>query len=138
MVEFTVVGEPKGKGRPNFSTYGGHITARTPAKTVEYENLVKMSYLNKCGRYKFPDDAQLAVSIKAYYSIPKSASKKRKEAMLLKVIRPAKKPDCDNVIKSILDSLNSLAYRDDAQVVDVFFHKFYDEYPRVEVIINEV
>lgn len=43
-VEFTVLGEPKGKGRPQFSTYGGRITTRTPKDTVIYENLVRMEY----------------------------------------------------------------------------------------------
>lgn len=138
MVEFTVVGEPKGKGRPTFSTFGGRITARTPAKTVEYENLVRMSYARRYGAWRFPDDAILKVWMTAYYSIPKSVSKKKREGMIGGYIRPAKKPDCDNVIKTVLDALNAIAYRDDAQVVEVSFRKLYGERPRVEVAIDAI
>ena len=30
-----------------------------------------------------------------------------------------KKPDCDNVVKIVLDSLNKIAYDDDKQVVEL-------------------
>ena len=46
---FTIAGEPMGKGRPQFSTYGGRITARTPQRTVAYENLVTMEYKAQAG-----------------------------------------------------------------------------------------
>lgn len=59
---FTIAGEPMGKGRPQFSTYGGRITARTPQRTVAYENLVKMEYKAQAG-LQFPDDAMLSVRI---------------------------------------------------------------------------
>ena len=50
-------------------------------------------------------------------------------------VRPTKKPDSDNIIKIIADSLNKLAYHDDSQIVDVMFRKFYAEKPRVTVTI---
>ena len=67
--------------------------------------------------------------------IPKSASKKKRAAMLAGEIRPTKKPDMDNVVKIIADSLNNLAYYDDTQIVDCQCRKFYSENPRVEVTI---
>lgn len=41
-VKFTVLGEPKGKGRPRFSTQTGR--AFTPKQTVNYETLVHTEY----------------------------------------------------------------------------------------------
>lgn len=41
MFNFTIPGEPKGKGRPKFSTKGGYARAITPEATANYENLVK-------------------------------------------------------------------------------------------------
>ena len=102
-LRFTVHGEPKGKGRPRF-TKTGH--AVTPKDTVIYENLVRMEYLNQCGETKFPDDAMLDIRIKAYYTIPPSKPKKKKELMRAGIIRPTKKPDMDNCIKIIADALN--------------------------------
>ena len=111
-VEFTVLGEPKGKGRPQFSTYGGRITTRTPKDTVIYENLVRMEYQRQCGKARFAEKAMLKVEVAAYYGIPKSASQKKRRQMLEGTIRPTKKPDSDNMLKSICDSLNGIAYRD--------------------------
>ena len=135
-VKFTILGEPKGKCRPRFNTRTGH--AITPKDTVNYETLVHMEYLAQCQDFRFPDDIMLDMRIKAYYSIPKSASKKKKAAMLAGKIRPTKKPDMDNVVKIIADSLNQIAYRDDTQIVDCQCRKFYSENPRVEVIIKSV
>lgn len=134
-VKFIVLGNPVGKGRPRF-TKTGH--AFTPKDTVNYETLVHMEYLNQCGNARFPDDAMLDMRIKAYYSIPQSKSKKKKELMRAGVIRPTKKPDMDNCIKIIADALNKIAYHDDTQIVDCQVRKFYSDDPRVEVRILEI
>ena len=135
-VRFTILGEPKGKGRPRFCRNTGH--AITPKDTVNYETLVHMEYVEQCKEVRFPDDAMLDMRIKAFYSIPKSKSKKVKALMLDGTIRPTKKPDMDNVVKIIADALNQVAYRDDTQIVDCQCRKFYSESPRVEVSIRTV
>lgn len=135
---FTVAGQPVGKGRPQFSTYGGRVTARTPKKTVVYENLVRLEYQSQCRGIRFADNSMLRVQITAYYSIPTSKSKKQKAEMAHGIIRPTKKPDCDNIVKSVLDALNSIAYHDDAQVVEVYIGKYYSSEPRVDVEIEEI
>lgn len=135
-VKFTVVGEPKGKGRPRFVPQTGR--AITPKDTANYETLVRMEYMAQCQGFKFPDNAMLDMRIIAYYSIPKSQTKKNKERMKRQLLRPTKKPDMDNVVKIIADSLNQVAYHDDTQIVDCQCRKFYSENPRVEVIIREI
>ena len=42
----------------------------------------------------------------------------------------------DNILKIIADSLNQIAYKDDAQVVDTQVRKFYSRRPRVAVVIR--
>jgi Holliday junction resolvase RusA-like endonuclease len=143
-VKFIVLGEPQGKGRPRFgarySQAAGRafVNVRTPEKTVAYENLVKIEYGMQTQNFRFEDGSQLDMRIMAYYGIPKSASKKKKAAMIEGRIRPTKKPDMDNVVKIIADSLNQIAYKDDTQIVDCQCRKFYGEEPRVEVMIQEV
>lgn len=133
-VKFTVLGEPRGKQRPRVTRKGNTYT---PAETVQYENLVRMEYRRQCGDYRFPDDAALDMRIMAYYAIPKSASKKKRQEMLEHRIRPLKKSDWDNVGKIIADSLNEIAYKDDVQIVDGQVRKFYSSEPRVVVTIRE-
>ncbi|CZR99762.1 Endodeoxyribonuclease RusA [Clostridioides difficile] len=54
------------------------------------------------------------------------------------LIRPNKKPDLDNIIKSVADSLNGIAYKDDSQIVEVVSKKYYSDRPRVEVELEDV
>lgn len=134
--KFVILGEPQGKGRPKFSNRGGKVITRTPDETVIYENLIRTEYQRQCGSVRFPDDEPLDMRIVAYYTIPASASKKKQREMEEKIIRPIKKPDWDNIGKVIADSLNQVAYRDDAQIVDSQVRKFYSRQPRVEVVIQ--
>lgn len=136
-VKFTILGEPAGKGRPRFRRVGSFNKTYTPEKTVSYENLVKVEYESQCGGHRFPDDVPLDLRIVAYYSIPKSVSKKKRLLMLCHAIRPMKKPDNDNVVKVIQDALNLVAYRDDVQIVDCQLRKFFSDRPRVEVTIQD-
>jgi Holliday junction resolvase RusA-like endonuclease len=135
--KFTVPGPPKGKGRPRFGIVRGKTIARTPKDTVEYENLVRVEYTAQCGSTRFDDDAALDLRAVAYYQIPKSCGKRKRQDMESGAIRPNKKPDVDNILKAIADSLNEIAYRDDAQIVDTQVRKFYSRRPRVEVTITE-
>ena len=134
-VKIVVPGEPQGKARPRFNTKTGR--AITPVKTANYETLVQWEYTRQSG-YRFSDDAMLDMRIKAFYAVPKSDSKKLRQRKLSGEIRPTKKPDMDNVIKIIADALNTVAYRDDTQIVDCQCRKFYSEEPRVEVSIRAI
>lgn len=143
QVVFTVLGEPSGKGRPRFSGYTGangktYARAYTPKKTVMYENLVKLEYEKQCGEFRFPDGAMLDMRIMAYYGIANSKSKKMKEKMRAGIVRPTKKPDMDNCLKVIADSLNNIAYRDDTQIVDCQVRKFFSDEPRVVIKIRQI
>ena len=135
-VSFTVPGEPVGKGRPRFNTHSGR--AFTPQKTASYENLVKLEYQMQVKENPFPEKQMLKLSIKAYFGIPKSASKKVRQAMLSGEQQPVKKPDIDNIFKVIADSLNQMAYYDDSQIVEGTVEKYYSEQPRVDVQIESI
>lgn len=138
-VRFTVPGQPKGKARARTVRRGGGKSfSYTPEGTVLYENLIKTCYLQDAGHVLFNDGQPLAVSITAFYEVPKSYSKKKKQEMLDGQLYPTKKPDIDNIAKCVLDALNKLAYRDDTQVVRLHTEKHYAEIPRVEVEIREI
>lgn len=135
-VKFTVLGEPQGKGRPRFTTVAGHAQAVTPKQTVLYENLIKTEYLRQVKTPRFPDNEMLTMSVRAYYSIPTSASKKKRQGMIEGYIMPTKKPDADNILKVVADSLNQIAYRDDAQIITATITKLYSDQPRIEIVID--
>ncbi len=138
QIKFSVPGQPFGKQRPKFSRAGQYVKTYTPDKTVSYENLVKLMYQQVAKGKMFGEGEMLDVRIIAYYGIPKSTSKKKRKDMLEHKIRPTKKPDWDNIGKVICDSLNLVAYHDDAAVVDAQVRKFYSEQPRVDVTIRVI
>ena len=48
------------------------------------------------------------------------------------------RPDVDNLTKAVLDALNGLAYKDDAQVCSLNFDKYYGKEAKVIIEIEEV
>lgn len=134
-VYFTIPGEPQGKGRPRFNRYSG--VAYTPERTASYENLIALFYKEEYGDSRFPDKTQLQMRIEAIFSVPKSTSKVKAAEMVKGNIRPTKKPDADNIIKVVCDALNGIAYRDDAQIVQVVLDKWYGTEPKVVVKITD-
>lgn len=136
-VRFTVEGEPVGKGRPRFARQGNYVRTYTPDKTVIYENLVKIMYKSAARGKRFEEGTPLSLAVNAYFGIPKSTSKKKRQEMIDGIIKPLKKPDMDNIVKIIADSLNGVAYHDDTQIVICCVQKRYSENPRVEIMIGD-
>lgn len=133
MKQLTIDGVPVAKGRPRFGRYGAY----TPKKTQEYEEYVKMCWFAKYGGVQ-PSEQSLEVNVVFYLPIPKSVNKKQRAEMLDGKIKHTKKPDIDNLIKSVLDALNGIAYSDDSKIIKVAAEKQYSEKPRTELIIKEV
>ena len=133
-VAFIVPGEPKGKGRPRFNTKTGR--AFTPGDTITYENWIKCCYQEQDGRFI---DGPVKARIEVYYKIPKSYTKKRIQAIRDGLEMPLKKPDSDNIAKIVLDSLNKLAFDDDAQVVELtVIKRWTEEQERIEFELEEI
>lgn len=137
MIMFTVWGDCHGKGRPKFKRVGSFVRTYTDETTTNYENLVKLSYINS-GSSSYLNNETLKAYIRIYQSIPKSESKKKQAKMLSGELRPTKKPDIDNVLKSIFDALNKVAFNDDTQIVEIQCAKYYSNEPRVEIVIEEI
>lgn len=133
MISFIIPGEPKSKLRHR-STKSGKMY--NPKQNLHYETWVKECYWIKNKQKSLK--GQIKACIKAYFKIPKSISKKKKKLMIAEEIRPTKKPDTDNIAKIVLDSLNTLAFDDDKQVVELNVEKYYSDNPRVEVELYEV
>lgn len=131
MIKFTIPGIPVAKGRPRFTKSG---IAYTPAKTRQYENLVKAEAFQAMEKQPLFENA-VEIVIRVFLPIPKSFSKTKKEQCLLWNILPITRPDLDNYIKAVLDGCNKIVFKDDSQIVDIAAQKFYSDKPRIEVEI---
>ncbi len=137
MVTFEVPGDPHGKGRPKFARRGNFVQTYTDKKTTSYEDLVRF-HANIAMVDLAPLESAVAVYIYIKLAVPKSYSKKRTEACLSGLERPIKKPDWDNVAKSICDAINGIVYIDDTQIVDAHVTKVYAANAGVDVGIKEI
>lgn len=133
----TIPGEPCAQGRPRFSTHGGFVKAYDPEKSRNYKAYVKMCAIKSMQEQGLTlTEKALSIEVRAFMSIPSSKSKKFKQAAVLGIERPTKKPDVDNIFKCVTDAMSGIAYKDDKQIVAATVNKWYAEVPRVEVLIR--
>jgi Holliday junction resolvase RusA-like endonuclease len=135
-VTFQVEATPVGKGRPKFARRGNFVSAYTPTKTRDYEDLIRDAAKQAMGS-SVPLKTPVAAYIYITVPIPQSYSKKRSNACLEGLERPCKKPDCDNIMKAFLDAMNKIVYDDDSQVVSLHGTKVYGTIGMVEVLVKE-
>ena len=133
-MKFIINERAKGKARPRFVRTGNYVRTYTPKQTREFENIIKNAFLKQQIRQidNLYEDS-VKVSIKAYFKPNKSLSKKKYNELIGTSF--LKKPDSDNIAKSILDSLNGIAWKDDSQVSELSIEKWYAEEDKIEVNI---
>ena len=127
---------PHGKERARQAMRNGYVHSYTPKKTVEFERAIAWAYKAAYRGAQMPQDAPLSINVTSYIPIPKSAPKRLRELYASERVYHTKKPDASNILKSVEDALNGIAYSDDAQIADTRSVKFYSERPRVEVTIR--
>jgi Holliday junction resolvase RusA-like endonuclease len=137
QVTFSVDGIPHGKGRPRFARRGSFVSTYTDEKTKSYETLIQDAAKQAMGSTD-PLETPVALYLYIRLPIPKAYSKKRTLACLDGLERPCKKPDFDNVAKSVGDACNGIVYHDDSQIVDAHIRKAYSETPGIDLMIKEI
>ena len=134
-VIFEIPGKPGSKARPRISKYTKQ--AYTPTKTLNYENLVKYIFITEYRDFK-PFEGSVKAKITAIFEVPKRTSKKKRAELLTWNYGYPHKPDTDNIAKIVLDSLNGLAFKDDAQITRLEVIKAYGEQAKVIVELEEI
>lgn len=133
-IEFTVFTKPKGKGRPRFSSRGGFVRAYTDEKTAEYENVIKLAAIETM-RYHEVTEKPCIVEIDCYFFPYSKFNKKEKEQAIQGLIAMSRKPDIDNVVKSVLDAINKVVFVDDSQIYKISATKHYSDVEKIVVKI---
>ena len=134
IYEFEVPGKVIGKGRPRLNSYTGVVY--TPTRTKDYESLVEQYFLLKYPRFKALE-GRIKINIIAYFSIPKTTKKADINEMLENNISPTKKPDIDNMVKAVLDSMNKFAFKADNQITKLEVEKKYALEDKIYIKIEE-
>ena len=82
-----------------------------------------------------PLETPLSVFLHFSLPIPVSASKKVREALL--GAPHTKKPDIDNLCKSVLDGMAGIVFKNDGQIASLHAKKVYADYGFINVLIME-
>lgn len=138
MLNFTVDGHVVPKGRPRFVRATGHVY--TPDKTVEAERAIRAAWRATGGAVIHrPNPVSLYVTVvlprpRSHYRVAKG---REHEVRPGAPIAPTNQPDLDNLVKTVTDALNGMAWDDDSQVAMVMANKEYGEYPSWEITVME-
>lgn len=135
VVEFSMSGAVRGKGRPRATVRGGFAQMYTDEKTRLYERSVRdLSVRAMAGRSPFM--GPLSVSLQLRLGLPKSMSKRQRGRVLAQEEPYFGVVDCDNAGKALLDAMNGSVYLDDRQVTRLWIVKVPSENPGVDVRVE--
>lgn len=138
VVKLTLPIAPQQQIRPRATIRRGHGKIHAGIydlrKVATYKRLVGM--LAKQQYKGDPLTGALRVEITFYRSAQKSDSKKKHAQKLSGAIKPTVKPDTDNYLKSTLDGLNGVLWKDDALITTELAKKRYSDNPRIEIEVR--
>jgi Holliday junction resolvase RusA-like endonuclease len=120
---------PTAKERPRL---GKHGNVYTPPKTKSAEE--EISYLLKVALLRTGNKiTNKPVFVKLIFQYPYPRGKTQKDK-LYKTTRP----DLDNLIKLVMDSMNELIFYDDNQVVRLESEKIYSDKQGIDIKVREL
>lgn len=154
MVLIVIEGDPRGKGRPRFSTATGFVKVYTDKETQIYEELIQREVLQVIGgqaliarvgqikRRSFIEaytdfggqpifTGPVRVEMEIRHPIRQSWTKAKKAGALGGQVAPTIKSDIDNILKIWFDAFNDCMWKDDTQVIEVHAKKSFAEDPSV-------
>ena len=137
---FTVPGEAVPQGSTRAFTPKGWtrpIITAANSKTKPWRAMVAASALDAQfdqGGWPALSDQAIRIDVEFVFTRPASVSVKKRPHMTVR-------PDCDKLVRSILDSLTKILWRDDAQVVSITAAKRYapaGEHPHTTIRVHEL
>ena len=133
--------EPKPQSRPRFARRGNFTTTYEDKSMKEWRRKCSDLIAEECLLDKLKEGT-ISLTATFYIKPPQYISKvKRNEQRILEESMPVgKKPDLDNYVKAIMDSISDshLIWKDDGQVAEIKARKLYSLNPRIELEIEEI
>lgn len=126
-ITLCIPGKPIAKKRPRFFRKGKSVGTYNAQETEEGRFMWAVRQQLPPGFKPFEKGVPLKLTCLFAFEPPASVTKKKRAAMLGGDIAHVNKPDTDNMIKFILDCLNTLVWHDDTQVVGLEVLKAYGQ-----------
>lgn len=110
---FDVYGKVRGQGRPKVDYNRKRVYKARNDKA--WERSIREAYVNAGGPWF--GDKPLSITVIVHRALPKATP------IRIEFEPDIHKPDASNILKSIEDALNGIAYVDDRQIVDAHVRK---------------
>ena len=132
--------EPIQQQRPRARRMPKGVMLYDPKKVKQFKiavgNMARVQM--KQNEWERLEDRPLMLDVTFYRPIQQSISKAEHDRRARHEVLPIVKPDCDNYVKSCLDSLNGIVWKDDALITDIRARKRYAEQPRIEIEVEGI
>jgi|SRR5215469_176828 len=89
------------------------------------------------GEHEILDHA-VRMDVSAEFQMPKSWSKKKKNAAIIGLAQHTVKPDLDNIVKQIKDACKGVVYTDDARISELHARKVYGVQPKLVITVTQI
>jgi len=134
-IKITVLGKPQPQPRHRHGQRGRFKGTYDPAKKA------KADFVNGLLKQapKKPFDKAVHIDIIFYFKRPKSHFGTGKNKNTLKLSAPAQhivKPDIDNLLKFVCDSMNKVFWRDDSIICGVNTQKRYGDTAKTKMVVR--
>ena len=129
MVKFTIPGQPRAWKRHKTGKYGNSYNPS------EKDQKRIVDYAFAAGIRREPHQGPVIMIVKAFVQRPLRLMRQNDPE---DPVISTSAPDCDNILKNIKDALNTIAYRDDAQIwIEMAIKRYHEKsgMPRTEVTI---
>jgi len=136
MISFVIPGEPIAQPRQRIAVVGGHARSYLPSKHPVQAWKAAARIVAGNEHWEEPLSGPLLLTVHFIFHRPKNRIWKTKP---MPREYHTKRPDVDNCLKSLMDALSGVIWRDDTQVQIAGALKWVaagDEQPRTEVIVD--
>ena len=122
--------EPLPKLRARTVFKNGKVRSYTPDKTKDYEDYLKTIFSQYKGKMF---DPHIPIKLTVVFW------RTRNKWCLKREVMPVRRPDTDNLVKSVLDSMNGILVPDDAAICTIVASKRWSEngHGSIELLLEE-
>ncbi|MFA5307759.1 MAG: RusA family crossover junction endodeoxyribonuclease [Candidatus Babeliales bacterium] len=135
---FRYDGIPKAQGRPKFFRRGNFVGAYDPKDSRQYKDNIAAQIV---AQKPVLIDREKAIKIWLSFYLPRPKGHYNSKG----IIKPqyassahTKKPDLDNMVKAVKDSLKGILWYDDSQVCFTEAEKKYSDKATVYIIVEDL
>lgn len=137
MLTLKILTEPTPKQSAKFYRAGRLLKAYQPTKINLSKQTIQSVVINQLPKDFVPFNSEIEVEYKFYFAPLKNFNKKIKALIdNNRAVYKSTKPDIDNLLKHINDSLENIVFNNDSQIVRMTAEKLYSHVPRTEITIK--